>query len=77
MNVSDILTQARETSESSQAMTFLGDSDLMKYLNNVYHDLENEIINEVDEDFFSAVFITDLVANQKSYQIRTASSTQQ
>lgn len=77
MNVSTILQLARETTNTSSAMTNLSDSSLLPYLNIVYHDLEDAITAKVDSDYFVKEFYTNTIEGQERYQMREATSTQQ
>ena len=74
MNVNTILDLAREQTYVENEGKFTNDN-LIKYLNIVYHDMENEIIRRVDEDFFYEVFDTDVVAGQNEYTFEDSSAT--
>jgi len=47
------------------------DANALEDLNVVYHDLENDIVTKIREDFFWDFFTTDLVANQSEYILPT------
>ena len=68
MTVPNILQYAREVTNTSSAMTNLSDASLLPYLNMVYHEIENDIVYKVDEDYFVAEFYTNLVADQERYE---------
>ncbi len=43
------------------------DADAIEDFNNVYHDIENDIVRFVDEDYYYDIQYTDIVANQVEY----------
>jgi len=75
MNVDWILDLARD-------MTYTDDVQItpakgLMYLNAVYHDIENRIVSDVDEDFFWDSFTLDgdTVVDQNEYEIPKGSAT--
>ena len=51
------------------------DTSALEDFNNVYHDLENDIVRYVDEDYYYDVQYTDLMPNQCEYVLPLTTST--
>lgn len=73
MLVTDLYDISRSQTNTTSAQ--FSDTNLLKYANLVYHDLENAIVNKLDEDFFYNEYTTDLVDWQSTYSEEVASAT--
>lgn len=73
MTAQDIITLARDLTHTTS--TQISDEQINRYLNIAYHELENEIVQKVNEDYFWDFFITDTVENQNEYTLPISSST--
>lgn len=73
MTVPNIIDLARALTHTTS--TQVTDAQALVYLNIVYHDLENTIVTDVNEDFFWDKLTTDLVAWQNEYVLPIASAT--
>lgn len=76
MDVPTILSTARTLTHTASNMVGLSDADLLPYLNESYHVVENVVATRVDEDFFYEIFTQDTAISQQDYRIETSSSTQ-
>lgn len=75
MNIADLLTFTRDQWWATTAQ--VTDTELLRYLNIAYHDLEWWIRAEVDAEFRWDIFTTNLVLGQNEYTLQTASATSQ
>jgi len=50
------------------------DADALEDFNNVYHDLENDVVRYVDEDYYYDVQYADIIANQVEYVLPLTTS---
>ena len=71
MTVSEIIWLARTLTHTTP--TQVTDTVALQYLNIVYHNIENTIITDVNEDYFWDKFTTDLIDWQNEYVLQTAS----
>lgn len=53
----------------------MDDDELITYLNLAYHDIENTIVTNVNEDFFYQQWKTNMVDNQSEYTFEPSSAT--
>ena len=76
MTVDNIIELARKMTYTDNVQ--VTDADALIYLNAVYHDIENRIVTEVDEDYFWDKFTISgsTVAGQNEYTIPQSTSTQ-
>lgn len=65
MDVSNVYTLARTLSYTDS--TQMPDATLQVFANLAYHDLENTIVSQVNEDFFYNEWFTNTVAWQREY----------
>ena len=73
MTITDLLSLVRyQTYVTSWQMD---DDELMIYLNMAYHDLENTIVTDVDENFFYQKWKTNLIDWQNEYTFQESSAT--
>lgn len=68
MTVDNIITLARDLTWASSSN--IDATQIARYLNIVYHDMENAIVDSVDEDYFWDTFTTDTVADQQEYTLQ-------
>jgi len=55
--------------------TQMDDDELLTYLNLAYHDIENTIVSQVNEDFFYQQWKTNLIDNQNEYTFQGSTAT--
>lgn len=68
MNVSSIYSLARILSYTSSSQTWVSDdATLQIFANLVYHDLENTIVSQVNEDFFYNEWTDNIVSGKREY----------
>lgn len=65
MNVQQIVNLSRQLAYTDS--TQYTDAVAIEDFNNLYHDLENDIVRFVDEDYYYDIEYSDLVANQIEY----------
>jgi hypothetical protein len=67
VNVTDIINEARllYRADSNE----ITDANMLMFLNNSYHDIENDIVNYVDEDYWYQTWYTTTIAFQNRYSI--------
>lgn len=51
------------------------DANLLKYANIAYHQIENKVVSDVNEDYFYEIWTTDLVSWQNEYTFEPSSAT--
>lgn len=73
MTVADILLQAREMWGALQTNP-ITDAMLLKWLQEPYHELENAIVTEVNEDYFFDILRTNLIADQNEYTLQPSTA---
>ncbi len=73
MDVSAIYTLARTLTYTDS--TQMPDATLAIFANIVYHDLENCIVSQVNEDFFYQEWLADTVIDQREYTFPVKSGT--
>ncbi len=73
MDVSAIYTLARTLTYTDS--TQMPDATLQTFANIVYHDLENVIVSQVNEDFFYQEWTADTVVDQREYVYPVKSGT--
>jgi len=73
MTVQNIIDLARTLTHTTASQ--VTDEQALVYLNIAYHDLENSITTDINEDFFWDIFTTDTIANQNEYVLPVASAT--
>ena len=73
MNYSSINALVR--SLTSTDATNMSDATLLTFANTVYHDIENVIVSQVNEDFFYDEWVTDTVVGQREYVLPVKSGT--
>ncbi len=73
MNVQSIYSLARTLSGTDS--TNMPDATLLPILQISYHDLENTIVTQVNEDFFYDEWVTDTVIDQREYTFPVKSGT--
>lgn len=71
-SVSQIIALAR--TQWNASVQQIDDNTMLDFFNNVYHDLENDIVRYVDEDYYYDIQYADLVANQIEYIIPQSTS---
>lgn len=76
MDLSAIFSMARDLWYVSNVDKYT-DANLLKYANVVYHQLENKIVSDVNEDYFYEIWTTDLVAWQNEYTFEPSTATAQ
>ena len=74
MNASDIITLARDLTQSTSNQ--LSDAQAVKFANIVYHDIESRIVWDVGEDYFWESFVADTVVWQNEYPLPESTSIQ-
>ena len=72
-NVAQVISLARVQWNAS--VTQISDTMMLEYFNNVYHDIENDLVRYVNEDFYYDVQYADLIANQTEYIVPLSTST--
>lgn len=72
MTVDNIITLLRD--QSSTTTTNVDATTIARYVNIAYHNIENEICDRVNEDYFRDIFTTDLVADQNEYVLQANTS---
>lgn len=65
MIITDIATYTRE--QTGVTVQNITDPQLYRYLNISYHEIENAIVTDLNEDFFWNEMTFSLVANQGEY----------
>ena len=65
--VADIIASARKLYNADASQRGCSDSDMLEYVNNIYHDIENEIVQFDSEDYFYQTWYTNTVAYQNRY----------
>lgn len=73
MTVDNIITLLRDQSQTTTSN--VDATTILRYTNIAYHNLENEICDKVNEDYFWDLFTTDIVADQNEYVLQANSST--
>jgi len=71
--VNDLITLSRTLTNTTS--TQVSDADVLTYMNIVYHDLEEAIVAQVNEDYFYDYLTTDSVIDQSEYQLKTSTAT--
>lgn len=71
-SVAQIVNLARQLAYTDS--TQYPDSIAIEDFNNCYHDIENDIVRYVDEDYYYDIQYTDLVANQAEYVLPLSTS---
>lgn len=75
MTPAEMITMVRD--QTGTTTTNLSDAKAYQYLNIVYHDVENTIVNWVAENFFRELFTADTVADQSEYTLQSHTATQE
>lgn len=75
MTPAEMLTMVRD--QTGISTTNVSDAKWYQYLNIIYHEIENAIVNGVDEDFFWDIFTSSTVANQSEYTLQANTATQE
>jgi len=70
MTITDIASYIRE--QTGVTVTNITDTQLYRYINISYHEIENAIVTNLNENFFWNEIIFSLVANQEEYTNDTA-----
>lgn len=70
MTITDIATYIRE--QTGVTAINIDDPQLYRYINISYHEIENAIVTNLNEDFFWNEMTFSLVANQSEYTLDTA-----
>lgn len=70
MTITDIATYIRE--QTGVTVTNITDPQLYRFINISYHEIENAIVTNLNEDFFWNEMTFSLVANQSEYTLDTA-----
>lgn len=70
MTITDIATYIRE--QTGVTAINITDAQLYRYINISYHEIENAIVTNLNEDFFWNEMTFSLVANQSEYTLDTA-----
>jgi len=70
MVITDIVTYIRE--QTGVTVTNITDTQLYRFINISYHEIENAIVTNLNEDFFWNEMTFSLVANQAEYTLDTA-----
>jgi hypothetical protein len=70
MVITDIVTYIRE--QTGVTVTNVTDTQLYRFINISYHEIENAIVTNLNEDFFWNEMTFSLVANQAEYTLDTA-----
>ena len=73
MDVSAIYTLARTLTYTDS--TQMPDATMAIFANVVYHDMENCIVSQVNEDFFYQEWLADTVIDQREYTFPVKAST--
>jgi hypothetical protein len=71
-SVAQIISLARNQGNASIAQ--ISDNLMLEFFNNVYHDLENDIVRYVNEDYYYDIQRADLNPNQIEYIIPQSTS---
>lgn len=70
MTITDIATYIRE--QTGVTSTNVTDTQLYRFINISYHEIENAIVTDLNEDFFWNEMTFSIVANQAEYTLDTA-----
>lgn len=73
MTVADILLEARNIWGALQTNP-ITDAMLLKWLQEPYHELENAIVTQINEDYFFDILKTNLIADQNEYTLQPSTS---
>lgn len=75
MTVDNLITFIRD--QSSTVASNVDATEIVRYLNIAYHNVENAISDRVDEDYFWDIFTADTVADQNEYTLPVHDATTQ
>ena len=72
MTISQILQKSRRLAQVDERS--FPNATLIPYINDIYHDLEEEIVHFNDEDFFYETRTSDIIKDQIEYELPYAGS---